>query len=1204
MRNLLLTIVLVLTVFSLAAKSVDFSATVNNPPIERSGNPASDANFVMAETGEPMLPFESYNLVLPYGTSVDDIVVELTDYTVLGGEWDIPHVNAPSRTGAPVFETPRNEAIYRSNAPYPANDFELVTVQRLAGIDIAVINVYPYKYSPASKELGYYRNIDIHIDAQDDNSVREEQNRKICKSESVMKRINILTANPENVSTYPNYNTPNHERNLVDPNDPYQYIIVCGAAYVDLFEDYADWKGEHGVTAGVFTIESIYTEYSGTQQGKLRAFITDAYENWANSSTPLEYVLLAGDDEIIPIRGVWGHVNETDNSIPCDMYYGCLDGTWNADNDQIYGETSDNADLYAEVHIGRYPGDTMEDFENMIFKTIQYVDFPAASIDKCTLVGEQLDDYPTYGGDYKDEIANSTTMLPSYYNVSTFYERDGTFDTGDLIDHINDDQAGLMNHMGHCDYNYAMSLTPAQIQNLHNTEYPFVYSQGCYALAFDQQTSGDVECIGENMLFNDAGWFAFCGNTRYGWYANGSTNGASQQFDKKYFQSLFYNEIREMSAALANSKEQLVAYVNSGSGTYRWVYYEMVLFGDPEVAIYNGEGNMPDLDIFYQQVLEYGGDGDGILNPGEQAQVVIMLINNPGTGVAANSSATLVTDNEYVEIIDGHRDFGSLAAGATADNYSSPFIIQLSEDCPVGEINFTVELSANAGSETYFVKQYALTATSLLYYPNFPFTTQTSVYSSPIVADVDADGNEEIVSADASGNIYALRSNGNNISGFPVATGSNIRTNVAMGNLDADEQLEIASISFDHILTIVDNDGTIMYQNSDYQVFMNSPTIADIAGDAREEVIFGNMNHYLYALDATGTPVTNFPVELPDRILGGAAVGDVDSDGQKEIVVGCFNGNLYIVESDGSYRSVTLSGQFSTTPLIFGSGKIAIGSSDSHVYIIESDAVVQDITLDAKVSKGIIAADFDGDDDYELAFSLENGTTYIMEDDGTVFNGWPIDLGAGVDGTPVAGDIDGDGMIDLLVLNSEGTIQGKNISGEDLQNFPIGYGIPTQSSVSICNVDRNASAELAAGTNTGVSLWDIKLNCGDLNVWPYLYGDIGRTSCTQTIVANDDDTVPEVITSLTGNYPNPFNPETTIKFSISDQDSKQPVSLKIYNIKGQLVKTIVNEKLATGEHFLTWQGNSDTGKSVASGIYFYRLTTSSSSQNRKMLLLK
>ncbi|MCD4818120.1 MAG: immune inhibitor A [Candidatus Cloacimonetes bacterium] len=93
--------------------------------------------------------------------------------------------------------------------------------------------------------------------------------------------------------------------------------------------------------------------------------------------------------------------------------------------------------------------------------------------------------------------------------------------------------------------------------------------------------------------------------------------------------------------------------------------------------------------------------------------------------------------------------------------------------------------------------------------------------------------------------------------------------------------------------------------------------------------------------------------------------------------------------------------------------------------------------------------------------------------------------------------------------------------------------------------------------------------------------------------------VPEKVTI--SNYPNPFNPETTIKFNIPEDGS---VSLKIYNMKGQLVKTMLNDKIKAGHQELTWGGNDNNGNSVASGLYFYKLNTESKVITKKMLLLK
>ena len=86
------------------------------------------------------------------------------------------------------------------------------------------------------------------------------------------------------------------------------------------------------------------------------------------------------------------------------------------------------------------------------------------------------------------------------------------------------------------------------------------------------------------------------------------------------------------------------------------------------------------------------------------------------------------------------------------------------------------------------------------------------------------------------------------------------------------------------------------------------------------------------------------------------------------------------------------------------------------------------------------------------------------------------------------------------------------------------------------------------------------------------------------------------------NYPNPFNPKSTIKFSIPQ---KGMVELNIYNIKGQLVKTMINESLDAGIHKLDWNGIDNTNKSVVSGVYFYKLNFDDEKiLTKKMLLLK
>jgi len=91
-------------------------------------------------------------------------------------------------------------------------------------------------------------------------------------------------------------------------------------------------------------------------------------------------------------------------------------------------------------------------------------------------------------------------------------------------------------------------------------------------------------------------------------------------------------------------------------------------------------------------------------------------------------------------------------------------------------------------------------------------------------------------------------------------------------------------------------------------------------------------------------------------------------------------------------------------------------------------------------------------------------------------------------------------------------------------------------------------------------------------------------------------------TELIGNYPNPFNPETTISFSTTE--STENTEITIYNMKGQKVRTLVNEILPAVQHSVVWDGKDEKEEPVSSGIYFYKLKTEDYESTKKMILLK
>lgn len=118
--------------------------------------------------------------------------------------------------------------------------------------------------------------------------------------------------------------------------------------------------------------------------------------------------------------------------------------------------------------------------------------------------------------------------------------------------------------------------------------------------------------------------------------------------------------------------------------------------------------------------------------------------------------------------------------------------------------------------------------------------------------------------------------------------------------------------------------------------------------------------------------------------------------------------------------------------------------------------------------------------------------------------------------------------------------------------------------------------------------------------------DGGRTMFMELVFnvsgwSTDDPTTPSVTNVLHQNYPNPFNPTTSIDFDMPVQGTAR---LEIFNVKGQLVKTLVNSELNVGRHSYVWDGTDESGAGVSSGIFFYRLSGEGWSQTRKMMLVK
>ncbi len=616
--------------------SIRIEITFPSPQINRVGEYhriSMKGSSTIGEPGEPVLPIKTVKVLIPFGQKVKGINIIPAQKIELSGTYNVEPGQRPvplSYRGK-VSKTLPDKRIYQSRNPFPGKLHTPKSVQNKRGYRILPVNLHPMEYIPQEKRLSYYKNMTIEVETI---PVREitapPLYRGLAKDERVIGKI---VNNPQDTKSYSRAIKTALDGGPLLSGGPYDYVIITNDTFKNYsgtydLQDLTQSKNNRGITTNIVTTEWIYANYSGTRpdggtdnQTKIRNFIFDANKPVVEGGWATDYILLVGDGDgggsadgereaepIIPHRGFYGYVSSSpptpaDNDIPADMYYACLDGTFDNDADGIYGESNDGVDggeidLYAEVYVGRAPVDSTTELSNFVKKTLAYEDATTDYLHTAYMVAEKLDSYPTWGRDYKEEVRTGSinyyttkgfTDCSFFSDLNTLYDYDAFWSKSTLTGYINNG-LHVINHLGHANVNYDMKMYNADVDALTNTDYFFGYTQGCYCGAFDNRSTSssyyyNYDSILEHFTTEANGAFAFVGNSRYGWYVQGSTNGASQRFDRQFWDALFDEGITNLGRINQDSKEDNDGSVDS-TGAIRWCYFALNLFGDPETPFH------------------------------------------------------------------------------------------------------------------------------------------------------------------------------------------------------------------------------------------------------------------------------------------------------------------------------------------------------------------------------------------------------------------------------------------------------------------------------------------------------------------------------------------------------------------------------------------------------------------------------------------
>ncbi len=382
---------------------------------------------------------------------------------------------------------------------------------------------------------------------------------------------------------------------------PVTALIITNEALAPSFQALADYRTARGMPTVVATREYIAANHrrGADIQETIRYYIQDAYAKWG-----VEYVLLGGDSEVLPPRLILNSLYPANSytAIPCDLYFACLDGNWNADGDENYGqparyeEPGDLVDFAEEVYIGRAPVSTPADATLFVQKVIQYesqpanvgwtnrvlfaaeVLFPEAYTPGATIT---LDGASFADQQYNALIGTCTDLQAlRMYETDALFPRDLPLTRASLVDTLNTGHYGIVNQIGH-GYFFNMSVgdgnfTTVDADNLANAAHPFLlYGLNCASAAFDNS------CLMERLLQNPGGGaVATLGSTREAFPS------AVNAYQQEFFAQLYCEGEHRVGRLVALSRLPFLA-ATVQNYLDRWTFENYTLLGDPALMLWS-----------------------------------------------------------------------------------------------------------------------------------------------------------------------------------------------------------------------------------------------------------------------------------------------------------------------------------------------------------------------------------------------------------------------------------------------------------------------------------------------------------------------------------------------------------------------------------------------------------------------------------------
>lgn len=1168
------------------------------------------------EPGVPAVPYISKVLAIPDNQGVSIEVIETGELHTFKG-YNLPPARESWIEGFDKTEYIQNEEIYSSENLYPQNRVEVSEPSIFRDFRIARISIFPVQYNPVKKELQVYSSITVRVNygTGKNSNIKKYPSKGIAPSFAPLYRSFIFNYQSMLDTKFEGKETGRDVMLCIMPDE-----------YVDEFQPYAVWKHKTGTYIHITKFSDIGATSDNPET--IKDHILNAYAIW---EYPPTYVLIIGDDGIFPIKYVTYAMKWT---FPNEDYFVELEGD----------------DHFPEMMIGRLSTQTEYRLQVMVNKFQLYEENPyiedTAWFKKATVCSNNYYESQVETKRFTAEILREDG---GFSQVDTLMSDGGcSMDLNDVMATLNEGRS-FLNYRGEgwssgwhatC-YNFSTS----DVSSINNGQrFPFITSIGCGVAMFN---AGSGNCFGEQWMklgtvSSPRGAIAFVGPT-----SNTHTT-YNNKIDKGIYVGMFREDMDTPGQALLRGR--LYLYNVYGENPYVEYHYRVYcILGDPsthiwktvpqeitvtypeniptgysqaEVIVKTAAGNLP---VAGAKVCFSGADDYVIATTDETGKAVVGMVQESETTVTMLvRGGNVVPFEESIAVEAQERYVAPLGEPVITDlDGNTDGLINPNEH---GTIAFTLKnwgsISTNSVQATLTAPdcEYATveTTTPVIYGDMASGASVTGEAFNFYVADNCPEEykipfNLHVVSGELSWdftifvnvNSCILRYENTLVDDLESAIpnnaldpGETVNLLMYVINMGNDLATDVYGIirSEDAAVTILDSigyfgniekDSAVLNSSNQFRITVSEDCAADyrIPFSLKLYTTNGNYSYeterffHIGMGEATATSPT-----------GADSYGYYAYD-SKDVLYEQAPAYDWVEISDvGTEINITTSDQTETVTLPFTfkyygqnydllristDGFIAFGGGSQISY--------QNYSLPHNDEINSMVAAFW--DDLFSSNASENGQIFYYHD--AAHNRFIIEwLAVGH-----WSNADARETFQIILINP------------NYGDTPTGDGEIIFQYHTIAN----------AGGNT-IGIENHNQNDG-LN---YVYNDEYVSSASPlenefaikfttnspsviTAIDNPDNNVLPKKYILQQNYPNPFNPQTTISFSIPENGE---IWLDIYNIYGQLVKTLIGGNKEAGSHSVIWNATNNNGNKVSSGIYFYRLKANDFIQTKKLLLLK